>query len=264
MNEYTALTAPEKERKAQEKEFLPSISNKSAFPKETEKVNYSLAKTATDQSGKIINFDDIQTALMNTIDECLDTGHIYMPLNHFIKRHYHSESYEPDDNQRKLILEHLKDLSLLSGMWITQKDDNIDVNIGPLIPIRLNVRMKVNGKIVDDGITIMDHTCIHGIDTHKVEYWRLQFPNPRMRKTERNIRISRKVLESHLKGDNVNITELCSDLGIDDPQARQKLINFVLQCINHQRQYTNPEPTFIYDTEGDGAGRPAIKAIDTK
>lgn len=232
------------------------ISQKGIHRDAMAKVNYSLAKEAIDPDGQIIKFNDVETAIMNTLDMLKDEGREYVSIDGFIREMHSAEGFKPTPEHRIEVINTLIKLSLLTGARI----DEESVTVGALIPIQLHIQLKVNGKDTD-GIKILGHTCIHGVDVHSIECWRLNYPNPRMKKTYRNITISRRVLVNYLNGDNVDISDLCEALGAEG-DARRDVIQTVLQCINFQRGKTT-EPNYIC-SDPDGSGRPSIKAISTK
>lgn len=247
-------------------EAIPVISAKGKKPNKNAFVNYSLARQITISNGDLIEFDDMQRAIMNTLDECYDRKEELLSIDMFIRRLFHEDSAEPSEELKTAMVEQLKTLAMLTGATISGgDDDSIDISLGALIPIRLHVKMNVNGKIISDGIAIMGHTCIYGMDTRKVEYWRLQSPNKRMRKTEKNIIIGRTVLESYLKGDPVEISNIEERLEtvIDDPQARQRLIRVIMQFMDHQYRLNGQTDRIQFNEEkdGTGAGRPRIKSL---
>ena len=247
-------------------EDIPVISAKGKKPNKNAFVNYSLARQITISNGDLIEFDDMQRAIMNTLDECYDRKEELLSIDIFIRRLFHEDSAEPSEELRAAMAEQLTDLAMLSGATISSGDDNsIELSFGALIPIRLHVKMNINGKIISDGIAIMGHTCIYGMETQKVEYWRLQAPNKRMRKTVKNIIIGRTVLESYLKGDPVEVPNIEESLGTvtDDPQARQRLIKVIMQFMDHQYRLNGQTDRIQFNEEkdGTGAGRPRIKSL---
>ena len=169
---------------------------------------------------------------------------------------------KPED--RKHFFGALSELAVLAGMRVQTDGEVYQINIGSLVPVRIQIEGYVNGVFSKNLIKIDDYTCIHGdSNSHNIEYWRLKFPDKYTRKTLKNITISRTVLDSWLTGERVDIESLCDELGIEGSKGRHDLIKSINQCISYQNGSVLPETKHLTADDG-GRGRPAITEIETR
>lgn len=174
---------------------------------------------------KEIHFTTEQREIMNTLDRCYKQKKYILSLNAFICNYYNSANYEVKPEDRKHFLGALSELAVLAGMRAQTDGEVYKINIGSLIPVRIQLEGYVNGVLSKALIKIDDYTCIHGdSNSHSVEYWRLKFPDKYTRKTLKNITIHRTVLDKYLTGECVDIMSLCDELGIESSDGRHDLI----------------------------------------
>lgn len=201
---------------------------------------------------------------MNTLDRCYKRKKYILNLDAFICNYYNSANYDVKPEDRKHFFGALSELAVLAGMRVQTDGEVYQINIGSLVPVRIQIEGYVNGVFSKNLIKIDDYTCIHGdSNSHNIEYWRLKFPDKYTRKTLKNITISRTVLDSWLTGERVDIESLCDELGIEGSKGRHDLIKSINQCISYQNGSVLPETKHLTADDG-GRGRPAITEIETR
>lgn len=284
--DYKIKEVQEEADSGHDKDLL-SISLKNAYPNDKDLntiVPYSRTKDVyykddpNSNEVKQIHFTTEQREIINTLDRCYKQKRNILNLDAFICNYYNSANYEVKPEERQHFLRALNELAVLAGMRVQTDGEVYKINIGALVPVRIQIEGYVNGVYSKNLIKIDDYSCIYGDEnSHSVAYWRLKFPNKYTRKTLKNITISRTVLDSWLTGESVDITALCDELGIKSDKGKNDLITSINQCISYQNEEIphDPQDNHIgsrsvlpemkhHKDDSGKRGRPAITAIETK